>query len=152
MRARDLLTPYPAVSVDDEAMDALRLVSTQRLPALLVVDSDGRPYAIVAVAHLVGRLVPDFVRQDPVLAAVIGDRFDVDARESAIGTTIGAWLPHNRVRPPVVGPDAAPMQIAALLDRTQSPLVVVIEQQGDTTRLLGAVTPVSLLDHFVRGS
>lgn len=47
MHARDLAEPYPAISTDDDAVDAARLLAQHKLPALLVVDSDQRPYAIV---------------------------------------------------------------------------------------------------------
>lgn len=85
MRARDLLIPYPTV-----------------------LDSYGQPYALVTAAPLVGRLVPDFVRQDPLLAAVIGDRFDDDTRESAVGrpsapgchTNEQAFPAHDSAPPP----------------------------------------------------
>ncbi|WP_329383265.1 hypothetical protein OG625_21075 [Streptomyces sp. NBC_01351] len=47
MPARDLAEPYPHVTTDDQAVDAVRLVAEQNLPALLVLDTDGTPYALV---------------------------------------------------------------------------------------------------------
>jgi len=50
----------------------------EQLPALLVLDPDQYPYAIVSATRLVTALVPDSVQDDPFLASVIDDRFDDD--------------------------------------------------------------------------
>ncbi|MFJ8533574.1 hypothetical protein [Streptomyces sp. NPDC093591] len=52
----------------------------------------------------------------------------------------------------MVGPDVSPMHMAALMARKDCPVVAVIERDGDTTRLIGAVTADILLEHFVGGS
>lgn len=59
MLARDLAEPYPYVTTDEDAAHAVRLLARHRLPALLVVDADAMPYALVPCAHLLGRLVSD---------------------------------------------------------------------------------------------
>ncbi|MBC2907624.1 hypothetical protein [Streptomyces cupreus] len=41
---------------DDDATEAARLLTGYKLPALLVVDPDGQPYAIVRGSQLIGRL------------------------------------------------------------------------------------------------
>ena len=58
MRALDLAEPYPAVSADDDAVMAARLFVERRLPALLVLDADQRPYAIVPGSQLLRVVVP----------------------------------------------------------------------------------------------
>ncbi|GGR84128.1 hypothetical protein Snoj_42260 [Streptomyces nojiriensis] len=74
MPARDLAEPYPHVTTDDPAVDAARLLAEQNLPALLVLDTDGIPYAVVPGSQVVGQLVPEYVMEDPLLAAVIDER------------------------------------------------------------------------------
>ncbi|MEU2287511.1 hypothetical protein ABZ614_37335 [Streptomyces sp. NPDC013178] len=72
MRARDLAEPYPFVTTDDDAVDAARMLAEQSLPALLVLDSDGQPHAIVPGSQL----IPAYIAEDPVLASVVGDQHD----------------------------------------------------------------------------
>lgn len=148
MHARNLAEPYPSVSTDDDAVEAARMLFEQRLPALLVLDPDGRPYAIVPGSQLVRQLVPEYILEDPLLAAVADDRHDADIKEGLAGLTVAEWLPRRLYSPPFVGPDAHPLQVAALMARTHSPLVAVIERDGDQVRLLGAITAARLLNHF----
>jgi hypothetical protein len=41
------------------------------------------------------------------------------------------------------------MEVAALMARTHSPLVAVIERDADGVRLLGTVTAARLMAHFI---
>ncbi len=152
MRARDLARPYPVVTVDDDAQEAARLLARERLPALLVVDQEGYPYAIVPAAQVLRALVPQYVLDDPILAAVVDDRFDDESREAVGGRSVAEWLPRGRLTPGVVGPDVSPMHIAALMARKDCPVVAVIERDGGKATLIGAVTADTLLDHFIGGS
>lgn len=47
MHARDLAEPYIFATSDDDAANAVRMMAEQSPSALLVVDHDGRPHAIV---------------------------------------------------------------------------------------------------------
>ncbi|WP_329576192.1 MULTISPECIES: hypothetical protein [unclassified Streptomyces] len=49
------------------------------------------------------------------------------------------------------GPEASAMQIAALMSRTHSPLVAVVEHDGNRTELVGAVTAARLMEHLIGG-
>lgn len=106
MPARDLAEPYPHVTTDAPAADAVRLLAERNLPALLVLDTDGVPYAVVPGSQLVGQLVPEYVMEDPLLAAVIDDRHADDLAEELAGLTVSEWLPRRTFKPPYVGPDA----------------------------------------------
>jgi hypothetical protein len=77
MRTRDLARPYPTAPANDDAREAARLIVRERLPALLVIDRDEYPYAIVPAARVVHALVPEYVREDPLLASLIDDRLDM---------------------------------------------------------------------------
>ncbi|WDV52633.1 hypothetical protein PV963_20765 [Streptomyces coeruleorubidus] len=78
MRARDLAEPYPAVSADDDAVTAARLFVERRLPALLVLDTDQRPYAIVPGSQLLRVVLPDYVLED-------------SAQALALDSELGSW-------------------------------------------------------------
>ncbi|MFI5980562.1 CBS domain-containing protein [Streptomyces sp. NPDC051555] len=151
MPARDLAEPYPHVTTDDPAVDAVRLLAEQNLPALLVLDTDGVPYAVVPGSQLVRQLVPEYVMEDPLLAAVIDERHADTVAEELEGRTVAEWLPRRTFKPPYVGPDAGVLQIAAVMARAHVPLVAVIERAGGAgrERLVGVVTVAALMRHFL---
>lgn len=152
MAARDLAEPYPYVTTDDDAVDAVRLLAGRNLPALLVLDADGTPYAVVPGSQLVRQLVPAYVMEDPLLAAVIDERHAEAMTESLAGKTVAEWLHPREFTPPYVGPDSGTMQIAAVMARTHVPLVAVIERGGadGKGRLLGVVSAAALMRHLLR--
>ncbi|MER5209342.1 CBS domain-containing protein [Streptomyces sp. NPDC002838] len=152
MSAHELAEPYPYVSTDDAATDAALLLAEHKLPALLVVDPDEQPYAIVPGSQLVGQLVPEFALADPHLAASMDDRDLDEVPDELAGLTVAEWLPPRSFRPPTVGPDASVMHMAALMARTHTPLVAVVERVGDRSQLAGAVTAARLMQRLVGGS
>ncbi|MFE0130993.1 CBS domain-containing protein [Streptomyces sp. NPDC059037] len=149
MRAHDLAEPYPTVSTDDDAVDAARLFVERKLPALLVLDRDQRPYAIVPGSQLLRVAVPDFVLDEPSLAVKAGDTDLEMLTEQLSGMTVAQWLPPRRILPTVVGPGASAMEIAALMVRTHTPLVAVVESDGRGTRTTGAITAARLMEHLL---
>lgn len=152
MLAHELAEPYPYVSTDGDATDAARLVAEHKLPALLVVDRDDKPYAVVPGSQLVGRLVPEHVLQDPPPAAGFDDRDLDEVSDRLVGLTVAEWLPPHRFRPPMVGPDTCVLHIAALIARTHTPLVAVVERDGDRTWLVGAVPAARLMERLIGGT
>ncbi|MEV6332006.1 CBS domain-containing protein [Streptomyces sp. NPDC051909] len=149
MPARDLAEPYPHVTTDDRAVDAVRLLAEHDLPALLVLDADGTPYAVVPGSQVVRQLVPEYVMEDPLLAPVIDERHAEAIVDDLTGKTVSQWLPARSFKPPYVGPDAGSMQIAAAMARTHVPLVAVVERDGPTSRLLGVVSAAGLMRHLL---
>ncbi|MFE9442554.1 CBS domain-containing protein [Streptomyces sp. NPDC006602] len=164
MLAHELAEPYPYVSTDDAATDAALLLAEHKLPALLVVDGDDQPYAVVPGSQLVGRLVPECPLQDPPPAAGFDDRDLDEVPDRLVGLTVAMgvpplersreWgrLPRHRFRPSTVEPDASVLHIAALMARTHTPLVTVVERDGDQTWLVGAVTAASLMERLIGGT
>lgn len=148
MRARNLAEPYPFVTTDDDAIDAARMLTEQSLPALLVLDADGQPYSIVPGSQLIRQLLPSYIIEDPLLAGVVDERNDAEITERLTGLTVAEWAPRRLYPPPVVGPDARPMEVAALMADTPSPLAVV-ERAGTQVTLLGTVTAARLMHHFI---
>nr|WSX47642.1 CBS domain-containing protein [Streptomyces sp. NBC_00974] len=149
MIARDLAEPYPHVKTDDQAVDAVRLVAEHDLAALLVLNGDGTPYAIVPGSQLVRQLVPEYVMEDPLLAAVIDDRHADALTEDLAGKTVAQWIPQRSFKPAFVGPEAGVLQIAALMARTHVPLVAVIDRDDDGRRLVGVVSAAALMRHLL---
>ncbi|MFF1570918.1 hypothetical protein ACFVY1_47700 [Streptomyces sp. NPDC058293] len=132
-------------------MDAARLPAEYQLSALLVLDSDGQPYAIVPSSQLFGQLLPSCLHEGPMIAASINDRHLGEVAAQLAGIIVAQWLPCPRVRPSSVGLDAGVLQIAALMGRTHSPVVAVVERDGDHTDLVGAVTAARLMERLIGG-
>ncbi|MFP8962487.1 CBS domain-containing protein [Streptomyces nanhaiensis] len=149
MRAYDLADPYPWVTTDDDAMTAARLFAERRLPALLVVDPDERPYAVVPGSQLLRAAVPDFALSEPVLADVLRDGHVERLAEKLHGLTVAQWIPRHGTVPAVVGRDTSAVRIAALMATTHTPLVAVVENDGERTRTVGAVTAARLMEYFL---
>jgi hypothetical protein len=108
MRARDLAEPCVSVSTDADAVDAVRLLVEQGLPGLLVVDPAGRPYAILPACDMVRTLVPSYVQEDPVLAAVIDEPHADHLCRALAGRKVADCLPVGRPFLPTPLPTAPP--------------------------------------------
>ncbi|MFD5393296.1 hypothetical protein ACFWJW_03440 [Streptomyces sp. NPDC127097] len=101
MRAQDLAEPFPFVTTDDNAIDAARLLAGQSLAALLVLDADNQPYAIVPGSQLIRQLIPAYIAEDPALAGVVTDQHDGELAERLAGLTVAEWAPRRLYAPPV---------------------------------------------------
>ncbi|MEO3861006.1 CBS domain-containing protein [Acrocarpospora sp. B8E8] len=142
MRARDLLTDFPTVTLDTPVREAARLMAEQALAGLIVLEDGGRPATILAGTQVLRLIVPRYCQDDPALARVIDEAHADRFLDEIGGYTVRQALPPDRRELPVTDPDATVLEIAALMARTNSPLVAVVENG----RLLGAVTLQVLMD------
>ncbi len=93
MHAHELAGPYPTVSAAADALDAARLLVREQLPALLVLDRDDYPYAVVPSARVISALLPWYMREGPIPAAGVDDHFDEEAREAMTGRSVTMGVP-----------------------------------------------------------
>lgn len=146
MRAHDLAADFPAVRTDLPVMAAARLLAHNDLPGLIVTDHEDRPTTILPGTDVLKMAVPQYCQDDPALARVI-DEAAADVFAHRLGDrTVGQALPERPRELPVVDRDATALEIAALMARSRSPLVAVVDDQG---RLVGAVTLHALLDRVL---
>ncbi len=146
MRAGDLLTGYPIVNLSTPVVAAARLLGERNLPGLIVVDAADRPLTILPGTQVLRMAVPTYCLDDPALARVIDEpAADLFLGELA-GRTVAECLPERRQELAVVDPDATLLEIAALMARTRTPLVAVVD---DDQRLVGAITLHALLDKML---
>jgi CBS domain-containing protein len=146
MRAGDLASPYPTVRLDATAMSAARVLAGQNLPGLIVVDDRGRPSTILPGTQVLRMAIPAYCQDDPALARVVDEAAaDVFLRELG-DRTVAQTLPKERRELPVVDRRATVLEIAALMARTRTPLVAVVD---DDRVLVGAITLDALLDRLV---
>ncbi|MFZ5850999.1 MAG: CBS domain-containing protein [Actinomycetota bacterium] len=142
MLARDLARPYPTVGLEDDALDAARLLAQRQLPGLLVVDGAGRPHTVLPGSQVLRFLVPGYVQDDPALARVYGERAAEEVCARLPGRPVRELLPRDRDEVPVVDDDATLLEVAAVMARVRSPLVAVVDREG---RLLGGIVVSRLL-------
>jgi CBS domain-containing protein len=146
VRARDLAVDFPAVRTDTLVIEAARLLAQQDLPGLLVVDERGRPATILPGTDVLKMAVPQFCQADPALARVV-DEAAADVFIHQLGSrTVAQALPDRLRELPVVDDDATALEIAALMARSRSPLVAVVDDDG---ALVGAVTLDGLLERVL---
>ncbi|WP_181807963.1 CBS domain-containing protein [Streptomyces shenzhenensis] len=149
MRARDLAVEYQSVSVDSDALEAARLMAERKLPALLVLDERGEPKAILPASQMVKVLVPEYVVEDPTLAAVVDEQHADRLCQALAGRRVGDCLSSTAPAPPIADPDDTALEVAALMARVRSPLVAVATKDKAGTRLLGVVTASHLLHQLL---
>jgi CBS domain-containing protein len=145
MRARDLASDFPTVALDTPVVEAARLLADQDLPGLIVVDEEGLPSSILPGTQVLRLAVPNYCQDDPALARVVDEPHADRFLQALAGRTVREALPREPRELPATDPDATMLELAALMARTRSPLVAVV----DDGRLLGAVTLQALLDRAV---
>ncbi|MBT2452615.1 CBS domain-containing protein [Streptomyces sp. ISL-43] len=149
MRARDLAIQYETVTTETDALAAARLMAEHRLPGLLVLDGRGVPRAILPASQMIKMLVPEYVLEDPTLAAVIDEKHADRLCAALRGRTVGDCLSSKATPPPIASPDDTALEVAALMAQQRSPLVAVVEQNPGGARLLGVITAAHLLDRLL---
>ncbi|MEV4800402.1 CBS domain-containing protein [Nonomuraea sp. NPDC049421] len=145
MRARVLAADFPTVTLDTSVAEAARLLAEQDLPGLIVVDDQGLPLSVLSGTQVLWLAVPGYCRDDPALARVVDEPHADHFLRSLAGRTVREALPRESRELPVTDPDATVLELAALMARTRSPLVAVVEGG----RLIGAVTLQALMDWAV---
>jgi CBS domain-containing protein len=145
MRARDLAAAFPTVGLDTSALQAARLLASNNLPGLIVVDQHGHPTTILAGTQVLRMAIPRYCIDDPTLARVIDEAHADQILNELTDRTVAELLPDRRGELPVVGPDATTLEVAALMARARSPLVAVVDRH----EMLGAITLDALLDRML---
>jgi CBS domain-containing protein len=141
--ARDLAVPCPSIGMDDDALDAVRMMAEHRMPGIVVCEPGGRPARILPGSQVLRFLIPRYVQDDVTLARVISER----ASDRLLGELVGKKVRDVLSRPPdvdlaVANPEDTVLELAVLMARTHSPLVAVVEND----LLIGCVTLPRLLD------
>jgi CBS domain-containing protein len=142
VRADKIAEEFPAVTLDSNALDAVRLLATRRLPGLVVTDSSGTPVAILPASQVVRLLVPPYVQEDPSLAGVLSESMADRVADKLGGKTVEAVLPKPPPHMAAVKWDDTIVEVAAVMARDRSPLVAVMGDEG----LVGVITASRILE------
>ncbi len=142
MRAEKIAEEFPVVTLDSNALDAVRLLATGRLPGLVVTDSSGTPVTILPASQVVRLLVPPYVQEDPSLAGVLSESMADRVADKLCGKTVEAVLPKPPPHMATVKADDTIVEVAAIMARDRSPLVAVMGDEG----LVGVITASRILE------
>lgn len=147
MLARDLARDYPTVALNTDALDAARLLAEHRLPGLIVLDDNGRPYTVLPGSQVLRFVVPTYVQDDPALARVYDEKSADQLCATLSNRQVRDVLPPRKdvMDLPIVAHDATAIEVAAVMASVRSPIVAVV----DGSRLLGAITVSGLLAHLL---
>jgi len=146
--ARDLAVPYPTIGMEDDALDAARLMAEHHLPGVVVCQPDGRPVRVLPGSQVLAFVVPQYVQDDTALARVIGERGSDQLLAELSGRTVQELLPEKaRSRLVVAAPDDTVLELCVLMAREHTPLVAVVEDDV----LIGCVTLPRVLDVLLAG-
>ena len=105
MKARDLAAPYPTVRLDTPATDAVRVLTENGRPGLIVVDEHDHPVAILPGSQVLKFVIPRYVLEDPNLARVVEESVADSMCDALEQKTVAELLPKERVHLPVIQPD-----------------------------------------------
>ncbi len=133
---------FPVVRLDSDALEAARLLATNRLPGLVVIDYDGRPHSILPASEVVRFVVPIYVQDDPSLAGVLTESVADRVADTLSGKTVRVLIPREAPELPLVQSEDTILEVAAVMARMRCPLVAVMN--GDT--LVGVITASRLLE------
>lgn len=147
MLAGALAQPFPTVTLDTDALDAARLLGERRLPGLIVLDEDGRPYTVLPGSQVLRFVVPAYIQDDPALARAFDEKSADELCAKLVSRQVREVLPKRKdvLDLPVVGADATAVEVAALMAGMHSPIVAVV----DGSTVLGAITVSALLAHLM---
>jgi CBS domain-containing protein len=146
MRARDLAVPLPILDPSAPAREAARLLVSEQVDGVLVVDPQERLLGMVTDTSMLAWLLPPYVTEDQALAHVLDEHAaDLLWRRLQDRTT--------RELLPAAGPDvpcevdagATVIEVGTVMTQNGLPLVAV-RQDG---RLLGGITSSRLLTHLL---
>lgn len=125
MHAEDIAEEFPTVGVDADALDAVRLLADNRLPAVVVVDESGKPFTVLLAAQVLHGLVPGYVRDDPSLAGVLTESMADQITSKFAAKTVRELLSDEPPELPEVQHDDTLVEVAAAISASRLPLAVV---------------------------
>ena len=141
MYLRDLVEPYPSATVATPALDAVRSMAEEHRLAIIVLDEEGRPYAVLSSPQILTALLPDYVVEDPNLARVLGSEDAEQMLARLNGLSVGDLMPREVRGVPVLSEDDTDLEAAAYMAGEGVSVVAVVA----AGRYVGAVTVSRLL-------
>lgn len=142
MHAADFIETLPTALPDDDILSAVKMVSRDGLPGLVVADERGELIGCMSSVDLLRAAIPHYFLEDPGLTHVIDERHADRIAAAMVGTRVIDVLTWGPSRIPKVGSQATAVEIAELMVRRQCPFALVERDGGG---ILGIVTANRLL-------
>lgn len=133
MLASDLVESVPTVHRTTSALEAARIIATLRVSGVVVADDDGEPVAVVPGTQLLKLVVPRYVRDNAALAHVYDEAGADEITARLSERTVADLLDDDdavTTHVPEVAPHDTVVEIAAVMIREHTPVVVVREHGG----------------------
>lgn len=146
MRASDIAIEMRTVTVEDSVSTAVRIMTEDELPGLIVVDARQRPQLVIPGTQVLRMAVLHSYQEDPALVRTIDEAHaDLFWQESG-DRTVGDCLPPRKTAKAVsVVPDATLLEVATAMARLRCPLASMVDPGGT---LIGGITLNKLLSTF----
>jgi CBS domain-containing protein len=148
MRAADLAQPLPLVVRDRSVADAGRVIADHGRIGVVVCDRSGTPIGMITALDVFRLALPDYLVDDPSLAATLDEHSIADLIERLRRKTVGEVIEDGsvRLRPvPTVDAEANVLEVAAVLVSAGTTVAVVA---GDPDRPRFVTLP-TVLDAIV---
>ncbi len=113
-----------------------------RLPGLVVVDGLSRPWVLLTATQVLRLVVPGSYQEDPALARTVDEQSADHFWLEVTDLTVGDCLPREPRKPVTVSAEATLLEVAAVLVRSNSPVVAMTGRGGV---LAGVITLERLL-------
>jgi CBS domain-containing protein len=139
MRAADLQQSLPMVERDRSIAAASKVITEQGRIGVVVCDSSGAPIGMITALDVFRLALPDYLVDDPSLAATLDEASIDDLIERLRAKTVAEAVSDEsvRLRPvPVVDADATVLEIAAVLVSAGSAIAVVGGTSGSNARFV----------------
>lgn len=145
MKAGDIAVAMPTVTADTPVAEAVRVMTQEQLPGLIVGDDRGRPSMVIPGTQVLRMAVLYAYQEDPALVRTV-DEAHADLFWQELGNrTVGDCLasrPNKPSKPVSTPAEATLLELATLMARLHSPLVAVVDRSGV---LVGGITLNRLL-------
>jgi CBS domain-containing protein len=146
MRASDIVESMPTVGLDDDLLSAIREILRRGLPGLIAADQHGSVVGCLSMVDLVGVALPGYLRDTPTLARAIDEGYADRLAAGLAGTRVSEAIGEAARTAPVVRPEATAVELAEIIVRHRSAVVLV---RGDDGHARGVVTADRLLAALV---
>jgi len=142
MRASDIAVRVATVTLSDTVSRAVRVMTQDQLPGLIVVDDDDKPRFVIPGTQVLRMAVLHSYQDDPALVRTIDEAHADLFWQEPGNRVVRDCLPSKPTLAVTVSSDATLLELATVMLRQRSPIVAVLGPSGELT---GAITLNRLL-------
>lgn len=145
MKASDIAVEMRTVTVEDSVSTAVRIMTEDELPGLIVVDGRRRPRLVIPGTQVLRMAVLHSYQDDPALVRTIDEEHADLFWEESGDRSVGDCLSRKTAKAVSVTPDATLLEVATAMARLRCPLAAMVDPTGT---LIAGITLNRLLSTF----